>query len=169
MEIMSIKAVIFDADEMIIKREEYFSVRLGQEYGIPAEKILPFFKGEFQKCIIGQGDLKEEISPYLVSWRYQGTVDELLDYWFKSEQDIDTRVVKEIKKLRVAGIKCYLATKQEKYRTEYLKNNLGFKDLFDGIYSSCEMGCKKPDRDFFEYINDDLAQKENFKPDEIMF
>lgn len=166
---MAIKAIIFDADEMIIKREEYFSSKLSREYDIPEGKIMPFFRGEFQECLTGKADLKKAISPYLKDWGWKGTLEDLLGYWFASEQEIDERVLEQINGLKSRGIKCYLATKQEKYRTEYLRKNLGFENIFDGIYSSCEMGYKKPDQKFFEYINDDLKNKENLKPEEIMF
>jgi putative hydrolase of the HAD superfamily len=166
---MAIKAVVFDADEMIIKRKEYFSAKISREHHIPEEKVMPFFKGEFQDCVVGKADLKKVIQPYLKEWAWQGTVEDLLKYWFESEQEIDERILEQINNLKSKGAKCYLATKQEKYRTEYLRKNLGFEDLFDGIYSSCEMGYKKPDKDFFEYINDDLKKGENLKPEEIMF
>lgn len=166
---MAIKAVVFDADEMIIKRKEYFSAKLSRERNIPEEKIIPFFKGKFQECVVGTADLKEAVQPYLKDWNWNGTIEDLLKYWFESEQEIDPRVVEQINNLKSRGIKCYLATKQEKYRTEYLRKNLGFENIFDGIYSSCEMGYKKPDQKFFEYINDDLKRKENLKPEEIMF
>jgi putative hydrolase of the HAD superfamily len=166
---MAIKAVIFDADELIIKRKEYFSAKLSREHNIPEEKIMPFFKGEFQECVVGTADLKEAVQPYLKDWNWDGTVEDLLKYWFEAEREIDSRVVEQINNLKAKGVKCYLATNQEKYRTEYLRKNLGFENIFDGIYSSCEMGYKKPDQKFFEYINDDLKRKEDLNPGEIMF
>ena len=38
-----IKAIIFDADGVLIHREKYFSERLEDDYGIPREKSLEFF------------------------------------------------------------------------------------------------------------------------------
>lgn len=166
---MIIKAVVFDADELIIKRKEYFSAKLSRKHNIPEEKIMPFFKGEFQKCVVGTEDLKEAIQPYLKDWNWNGTSEDFLKYWFESEQEIDERVLELINNLKSKGIKCYLATNQEKYRTEYLRKNLGFENIFDGIYSSCEMGYKKPEKEFFEYINDDLEKKEGISSEEIMF
>ncbi len=167
--IMSIKAVIFDADGMTIKRSEYFSARLARVYNIPADKILPFFKGEFQDCLVGKADLKEKIAPYLSDWNWKGTVEDLLDYWFRSEADIDQQMIEEIIALRKKGIRCYLATNQEKYRLAYLRNNLGFEQIFNGIYSSSEMGCKKPEKDFYEFIFSNLNKQAEIKPEEIMF
>lgn len=166
---MSIKAVVFDADGVVINSPGYFSVQYEKEFGVPNEILLPFFKGKFQDCVVGKADLKEELKLLLGDWKWQGTVEELLQYWFKAEHYIDERMTAEIARLRKKGIKCYLGTKQEKYRTEYIRKNMGFGEIFDGIYSSCEMGCKKPDKKFFEIISDDLKRESGIEPNEIMY
>lgn len=53
-----IKAVIFDADGVLIKAER-FSLHLERDYGITKERTLPFFTGIFKDCLIGKADLKE--------------------------------------------------------------------------------------------------------------
>ncbi|MCK5081051.1 MAG: HAD-IA family hydrolase, partial [Candidatus Moranbacteria bacterium] len=72
------------------------------------------------------------------------------------EHHIDSKIVDRVKQLRESGVKCYLATKQEKYRTEYMKNEMGFSDIFDGIFSSSALRCQKPDPKFFQKILDEL-------------
>lgn len=53
--------------------------------------------------------------------------------------------------MRTQGIRCYLATNQEKFRTAYIKNVM-FPNVFDGIFSSCEIGAIKPSKDYFQAI-----------------
>ena len=66
---MSIRAVLLDADGVAIKPHPYFSQRLEDDFGISAEKILIFFRGEFKNCTLGKADLKDEISAkYLPAW-----------------------------------------------------------------------------------------------------
>lgn len=161
----NIKAIIFDADGVVINSPGYFSVQYQKDFGISNDMMLPFFKGRFQDCLVGKADLKEELVPLLKDWRWNGSVEELLKYWFKAEHYIDERMVEEIKNFKNRGIKCYLGTKQEKYRTEYIWNEMEFKNIFDGIYSSADIGYKKPDKKFFEFIQNDLE----LKPEEIMF
>jgi putative hydrolase of the HAD superfamily len=167
--LMSIKAVVFDADGVVINSPDYFSVQYQKKFGVSNDVMLPFFKGKFQDCLVGKADLKEELMPLLADWCWPGTVDELLRYWFKAEHYIDKRMVKEIETLRKRGIKCYLGTKQEKYRTEYIRKDMGFDKIFDKIYSSAEIGHKKPDKQFFEFIISDLKKNEGILPEEIMF
>ena len=59
-----IKAIIFDADGVLINSER-FSKQLARDCGISTETVAPFFAGPFAKCLTGECDLKEEIAPYL--------------------------------------------------------------------------------------------------------
>ncbi len=166
---MNIKAIVFDADGVVINSPGYFSVQYEKDFGISNDILLPFFKGKFQECLVGKADLKEELEPLLEEWKWQGTVDELLGYWFKAEHYIDDRVIDEVKRLRAKGIKCYLGTKQEKYRMEYIKKDMGLEEFFDGTFSSDHVGYKKPDKRFYEFVSRELEKTENIKPESIMF
>jgi putative hydrolase of the HAD superfamily len=68
--------------------------------------------------------------------------------------------------LRQHGISCYLATNQERYRTEYILNEMGFAARFDGVFSSAYMGYMKPQVEFFHHILHKLA---HIKAGEILF
>jgi putative hydrolase of the HAD superfamily len=160
-----IKAVIFDADGVVINGE-MFSEHLARDFGITTETTKSFFTGPFHECRIGKADLKEIIKPYLQKWGWKGTVDELLAYWFKSEHSVDEKLVNFIRELRESGIKCYLATNQERYRTEYMLNKIGFAQIFDKIYVSLNLGCVKTSPEFYKKIKEDL---QDFKKEEILF
>lgn len=160
-----IKAIIFDTDGMIIHREMYFSERFSKEFNIPLEKILPFFKNEFKLCLIGQADLKKELQKYLPLWGWKGSTDELLDYWFSHEADIDEALIEDIKQLRARGFKCYLDTNNDQYRTQYLLVNLNLKNVFDGVFSSAFIGSAKPEAEFWQAI---YAQLQPLPKQEIL-
>jgi len=159
-----VKVILFDVDGVIVD-SEFFSVQYQKKYGVSNDEMLPFFTGVFQKCLVGEKDLKEVLKPWLKKWKWKGTADEFLQLWFESEHKIDSRMIKKIEQLKKAGIKCCLATKQEKYRTEYMRNEMGFEEVFDGIFSSAELGCKKPDPKFFEMILEELK----VDPQEVLF
>jgi len=160
-----IKAILFDADGMIVTGER-FSNRLAREYGITLEKTDDFFKKEWSDCILGKTDLKTVLAPYLSEWGWQGTLDELLDFWFDEKYNVvDTRFREIIKKLQSKGFKCYLATNNEKYRTDSLVKNKEMGSWFDGVFSSAYMGVKKPDPTFFQKILDGI----DLKKEEVIF
>lgn len=165
---MAIKCVLFDADGVIINSDK-FSVEYFKKFGVSNEEMDPFFKGEFKDCIVGKGDLIELVKPWLPKWKWKGSAQEFLDFWFKAEHKIDKRIVKIIKKLKKAKIKCYLATNQEKYRIKYMKKEMEFDGLFEEIFASGEIGHKKPDTQFFQHILEKLKREHNISPEEIMF
>lgn len=151
-----IKAVIYDADGMVINKPRRFSQVFSEDYQIPIEKITPFFNNEFPETLIGAADLKVILDKHLRSWGWKGSVNDFLNYWFKSENYINALLVDEIEKLKRKGIICCLATDQERYRTEYLKKDMGFEKIFDEIFSSPTLRHTKMDPEFWQAVIVDL-------------
>ncbi len=161
-----IKAILFDLDGLVIKKKEtLFSQRVSVEMGLSYEQVSEFFTGEFRECSFGRADLKERIAPHLRKWGYKGSVDDFLKYWFESESNTDKEVLKIVSDIRLKGIKCYIATRQEKYRKQYLLDVVGLKDTFDGIYCTCDIGYDKWEKGYWNFVFNDLKTT----PDEIMF
>ena len=160
-----IKAILLDADGLLLKKQRYFSDIFSEQYNVPIESVIPFFKTKFRDCQRGVLDVKEELVPFLKEWNWNGTVEDFLDYWFSSCTEIDSEVLKIVQGLREKGLKCYLVTDQEKYRGEYIKKNLGLENQLDGFFYSYELGKSKSEKEFFE----EILGKLNLKPDEVMF
>ncbi len=154
----NIKSVIFDADGMLIYGER-FDLRLARMFNISLEMTRPFFQNEFQLCLVGKADLKEEIAKYIEQWGWKSNVDDLLAFWFDKKYNIiDQRFMPIIQQLRKQGINVYLATNNEKYRTKNLFEER-IKTLFDRSFSSAYLGSKKPEPSFFQSILDIVGQK----------
>jgi putative hydrolase of the HAD superfamily len=147
-----IKTIIFDTDGVVVLRDMNFSERYAKDFGVPIEKLTPFYFNEFQLCIVGKADLKTAIVKYLPAWGWTRSVDELLDYWFKSESNLDRQMLDSIADLRSKGIKCYQDTNNEKHRADYLWDTLGLKNSFDAMFASGYLGCKKPQQEFWAAI-----------------
>ena len=165
---MTIKGILFDADGVIINSEK-FSVPYQKKFNVHVDEITPFFKGEFKECIVGRADLVKIIQPWLQKWKWKGSAEEFLEFWFKAEHNVDEKIIELIITLRKAGIRCYLATNQEKYRIKYIKEQMGFEELFDEVFASAEIGHKKPDIKFYEFILNKIKKEYNILPNEIMF
>jgi putative hydrolase of the HAD superfamily len=161
-----IKVILFDADGVVVNKPEVFSKKLSKDYKIPYEDILPFFKKNFQPTLTGDADLKQALLPYLKKWGWKKSVDEFLLYWFKSEHYLDKALIKYVKQLRKIGIRCYIATDNEQYRTAYLKKEMKLENVFDGIYSSAILKARKIDTTFFYKLM--LCIKQSNK-DEVLF
>lgn len=159
-----IKALLLDTDGVLVNAE-MFSKQLAKDYNIEPHTLLPFFKNEFQNCLVGKADLKKEVEPFLKTWGWTGSVDELLSYWFQAEHKLDEPLVAYVQILRKQGTPCYVATNQEKYRTEYLLSKMGFRDSFDDVFSSAHIGHKKPQKEFYLHI----VNKLDLNPSEILY
>jgi putative hydrolase of the HAD superfamily len=114
-------------------------------------------------CKIGKADIKKVLKNYLPSWGWKKSTAEFLDYWFKFDSALNKQMIEDVKNLREKGINCYLATNNEKYRVEYLTNILGFKNIFNGVFSSDKIGYHKTQQKFWQVVYDKLKKikKEN--------
>ncbi|HLL60344.1 MAG TPA: HAD family hydrolase [Candidatus Nitrosocosmicus sp.] len=161
-----IKAIIFDLDGVLVVPAYKFSQRLHEDFGISSDITAPFFSGKFQECLIGRADLKEELKPYLIKWKWDKSLDSFLEYWFKSEHNLDEELISYIDNLKDTKFRCYVATNQEKYRTQYILNNMGFREQFERVFSSAMLGYAKPQKEFYESI---MSRLEEIKEKEILF
>ncbi len=163
-----IKCILFDVDGVVV-RAEMFSKQYARAKNISDDEMLSFFTDEFPCCVEGKADLKEVLKEWLSKWKWEGSVNEFLRAWFEAEHKIDERVIEVVEQLRNKGVKCYLATNQEKYRVKYMKEKMKFAEIFDGIFASSEIGCRKPNRQFYEFILRDLRGQCGIQSNEIIF
>jgi len=153
---MKIKAVIFDADGVVTFKLR-FAWHLAGERAITPEMTRPFFRGPFEQCLEGKADLKKLLPPFLDEWDWQGTVDEFVALWLETDDAVDERVAGVVRALRGAGYVCCLATSQERNRAAYMRDVMGFGDVFDHLFFSCEIGCTKPDPAYYQAVEDALG------------
>jgi len=160
------KYLLLDADGVTIPASTYFSTRYANEFGIPVEILLPFFKNEFLECQIGKKDLKEVLGKYLQSWQWNKSIDDLLQYWFEDGAMPVADIMAVVKMARDEGTQTYLATDQEKYRAEYLWNTLVLCKHFDGSLFSHVIGSCKNDPVYWTRV---LQLLGNPDPSEVEF
>lgn len=159
-----IKAIVFDWDKMVYHEPIRFSEYYSKRYKVPMNKQLEFFDGEFKDCLVGKLDMKEILSKkYLPKWGWTKGINEFLAMWFEYGK-IDREIMEIIKRLKKQKIICILATRNEKYRTDYIKKKYQLESLFDYIFSSCDIGFKKPDLRFYK----EILKNTKLKPEEIV-
>jgi phosphoglycolate phosphatase-like HAD superfamily hydrolase len=143
--------VVFDADGMLVVGER-FSERLEKIYGISREVTAPFFEGPLKECQLGKGDLRDVLQEAMAIWGWRGNVDDLMQFWFSVEQQpIETRFKPLVSDLKSVGICLALATNNERYRTEYLRDQ-AMADWFDVVLGSYQVGFRKPDARYFDAL-----------------
>lgn len=159
------KILLIDADGVIIKKGEYFSEKFAREHNVPIEKVAAFFIGPFQSCQKGEMDMKEALQPFLAAWGWDKGADEFLDYWFNYDVVFNSDVAAVLDGFKSQGVKCFLASNNEKYRADFIKSKIDEKNLLDGYYYSHEIKHKKSDPAFFEYVLNDLQ----VSPEEVYY
>ena len=161
-----IKAILFDADGVVIKaRTRFFSDRFAEKQGVPVSEVIPFFKNEMRLAFLNRADIRESVKAYLPRWNWKGSADDFLSYWFGEESPRNEEVLKFIDDLRSFGIKCYIATDREKYWGDYLIENVGLKNHFDGFMFSYDIGYEKHVPEYFL----EVLQKLSLNPNEVMY
>ena len=162
------RVLIFDADGVAVApREKYFSQRFMEDYGVPSEAVMPLFKNEFLECVLGKKSLTKVLEEkYVALWQWQGTIDELLDYWFAGENTRNEPVLALIAKLRTDGYQCYLATDQVRERKDYLLGHMKLAREFDGTFFSCDLGVSKSTAEYWQLV---LTALSNPDPKAVYF
>ncbi|MCA9355774.1 hypothetical protein KC865_04510 [Candidatus Kaiserbacteria bacterium] len=147
------KALLLDADGVVLGKGEYFSDKFAREHNVQTEDIMSFFRGPFGDCQAGKKDLKIELKPFLERWGWKGTVEDFLDYWFE-DVSVDPDIERVVDLYRSKGVKCYMASNNEAYRARRIEKVLG--DRLDGYFFSADLKAKKDNPEFFTRILDEL-------------
>jgi putative hydrolase of the HAD superfamily len=151
----NIQVLLLDADGVVVLPNR-FALYRQRQLGISEEMASKFFDGPFLACLVGKADLKQAIAPFLRRWKWRGTVDSFLQRWFDEDNALDPRVMVEVRRVRRAGLRCGLATNQERYRLEYMQQVMGLQQVFDAIFCSAEVGVLKDDPRFYERVTRQL-------------
>lgn len=156
---MAKKVFLFDIDGVVIPEGDvFFRDRLIKEHKIESQKTNPFFYVDFYRCLVGKADIYKKLPEYFEEWGWQGSVDDLLDFWFSGERDLDHALLEEIGKLREAGHECYIASNQEVNRAKYLWEDVGLKEHFDGAFFSHQLGYLKDHKNYFRHLSENLSR-----------
>jgi len=153
-----IQAILFDADGVVINPQMQFSRHLAEVHGITFDQTRIFFTEVFDQCLLGRERLEDVLPPFLAQWGWPAGTDDFIATWMLQDAHVDARLVDAIRDLRRHGYICGLATLQERHRAEYMRREMGFEQLFDRLFFSCELGCMKPDPRFFALIEQQLGR-----------
>jgi putative hydrolase of the HAD superfamily len=151
------KVLLLDVDGVLIIPPKTFSEQYCEKYAVDqAEQVKFYSSEEFKLSSIGKFDLRDALKIHKDLWQWQGSPEELMEMWFEGENYPNEPLLELVAKLRSSGVHVYLATQQEKYRRDWIMDVV-FKDMFDGIFCSCDIGYNKRDDKFWEVVIEQLA------------
>ena len=163
---LSIEAVLFDADGVLQQPVVGGREKLASLCGIPSRKeefVTDFLSAEMP-CLRGDADMTDAIAEVLKRWDSPYSVEHAIETHTKIVA-MNPESIKVVHALRKSGVPAYLATNQHEYRAQYMSENLGYANVFDGEFYSCRLGAMKPDPNYFHAILKSLP----FAPEELLF
>ena len=143
--------VLFDVDGVLLFPWR-FRAHLAEEFGITPDQTRPFFRGPFERCVIGEADLFDELPPFLDEWNWPGTTSSFVATWFACDSTPNDRVLEFIVNLRSLGVSCHIASTQERHRAAFLVRKLDLAARFNSVHFSCDVGAAKPDAQYFHAV-----------------
>lgn len=149
-----ISTILFDADGVVQRTQAGWQDELTGLLGTRAEAEGDAFLAAIQDAepvtMDGKTDIAEVMSSVLRDFSITTQVDEVLDLWTRIEPETD--VLDAVQELRRDGISCCLTTNQQTRRATWMQHNLGYQELFDDQFYSCDLGVAKPNPAYFTTI-----------------
>jgi putative hydrolase of the HAD superfamily len=152
----NIQVILFDADG-VTQLPGDFNRYAEERYGWTEQQYQDFFhmlfrKDSYKEALRGNIDFIPVLAENLAEFGCDTDANDFMQEWMHRNIIIDIDLWAHIRKLRRNGIRCYLASNQERRRAEYMRNDLGYSHHFDGLYFSCEIGELKPTTAYFRRI-----------------
>lgn len=103
-----------------------------------------------REAMTGRRPFVEVLEEVAGRWGIGDRVEALLPHWHRVEAQEAT--VEVVRALRDAGVPRHLVTNQNDHRAAYMRDALGYDQLFEQVFVSCDLGLTKSDPGFFEEV-----------------
>lgn len=157
-----------DVDGVIVRHPDPkgWSVNLEADLGLRTEVLqAAFFKHHWDDIARGRAALRERLAPVLADIAPNLTCDQLCDYWFEQDSNLDLDLLDQLAVVRSQGIQVHLATVQEHERADYLWTRMELHARFDAMHFAAAIGYVKPEPAFYAAIESTTG----FLPHELFF
>jgi len=158
--------VLFDVDGVLVSAG-HFGAWLESTYSLTNEDTGHFFRGPFKACSSGHADLLDVITPFLHDWGIEMSPEDVIAHWFRLDSEVMPAGVRLFEEVAGLGLTTGIATTQEKYRKQYLMENIGVIQRCDFHFISCDLGHVKPEPEYYQRISAQLDQQEVLFFDDI--
>lgn len=145
-----IRHVLLDADGVLQRVPGGGQLALARPLlGASAPEILERLFALERASLRGESDFRADLRAALAQLAPDVDASDLYArLWLRI--DPDAAVLDLARRLRTAGYGVHLGTNQHRQRAAYMREELGYDELFDVGCYSCELGAAKPEPAFFE-------------------
>ncbi|HEX5986306.1 MAG TPA: HAD-IA family hydrolase [Nocardioides sp.] len=162
----AVEAVLWDADGVLQHLPAGWEASMRPAVGHLVDDVEGFLAAAFaaeRPCLTGHARWVEVLPRLLEEWGIPEAFDDALRVWLTIEPVEPARALAA--KVRGRGVRCYLVTNQDEHRARFMQRELGYDDLLDGAFYSCELRAAKPDPAFFRAVLDRLG----LAPETVLF
>jgi putative hydrolase of the HAD superfamily len=154
-----VEAILFDADGVVQTTDEKWWFAFTDLIGSSdPDRVQPFL-GDIMAAelpaLAGTTTFVGPLSEVLRRWQVTTPAKEVLRMW--QHIDVDLSMIAAIRELTAQGMRCALATNQHPERAAYMRDTLGYDEVFAELFYSCDEGVAKPDPAFFRRAVERLA------------
>ncbi|HTO29451.1 MAG TPA: HAD-IA family hydrolase [Devosia sp.] len=156
------RAVFFDVDGVLVHGyharpdlTRRWNENLLADLGVDPDR----FNAEFifdifiKKVVVGEMAILDALERRLPGLGYKGSSMRFLHYWLSHDSTLNTDLIETVRKLKARDdLRLYIATNQDHSRAQWLWQTLGLGELFDDIFYSARAGVRKPEKGFFDFI-----------------
>ncbi|WP_332702072.1 HAD family hydrolase [Devosia sp.] len=156
------RAVFFDVDGVLVHgyhaRPELtrrWNENLLSDLGVDPDRFNTEFIFDIfiKKVVVGEMAMIDALERRLPGLGYRGSPMTFLHYWLTHDSTLNTPLIGAIRMLKKRNdLKLYIATNQDHTRALWLWQTLGLGELFEDIFYSARAGIRKPERGFFDFI-----------------
>ena len=162
----AIEAALFDADGVIQRPSAGWRDRLRPLLPRGDDDVEGFLREIFDAERPALADGSDVAPAFGALLRRRGsTADPAEILSMLNDIIVHSEMLGVVDRLRESGIKCYLASNQQSHRAKYMSESLGYRERFDRQFYSCQLGCAKPSRAYFERVLAAIG----LVPDRVLF
>jgi putative hydrolase of the HAD superfamily len=162
----TIATVLFDADGVLQDPVERWRPAFGNRFALESDDLDALLQSiialDLQHLTRNEA-FSDELPVTLRKWNLAERSAEVLQVINAIRVDMD--IIKIVRDLRIRGIHCHLATNQQSHRARHMSEVLGYRDLFDREFYSCQIGIAKPNIGFFKFVLSEL----DVAPSSVLF
>jgi HAD superfamily hydrolase (TIGR01509 family) len=165
-----VNVLIFDIGGVLInwRSNDPIFRYIAQRFGIPFSEMKRALEKNFRELESGRISANDWTSLALSEFGRTMTkpeeADELLLTPFASRATVKKGTAEIIRSIRNQSYRVFALTNTSFTHLDYMRS-VGWPKLFDGFYSSCELGCAKPDREIYRKTLDLIGAR----PDQAVF
>lgn len=156
MAVRPVRAGLWDADGVLQQVPASWFDLLGQTVGTgKALALLDLLLPQMESATRGEQGMTGLLPGFLEQLGLAEHREAVSEVWGTIDVLEPAREV--VRDLRAQGIDCHLASNQDDLRTSYMRSRMGYDELLDRSFYSCEVGAAKPTEEFFRHVAGELG------------